>query len=445
MESQNDPQNISLNVSVPDIENNVQTVDSESSVENPAQQGTDDLVAGIKEEIKERLLAIESSEQYKALQTAVDNNRSLILKAQEQIGNVKPKISLANKYVKDFSDSFLKTILNTGWFEKYYDAICLFNKANDSSESLAWCKALKESLEESISDPDKKEKKIRALFNNRMVNSVFTLSIKTPYLRIADGSFHDIEDLVKVESRTFYGWLKNIETLSLQLKNIWIELEWPELEKTFDENMIHQQLEKPGVKPTSILLDFIEKELSSKEDQFEYLNMVKEDLDSFEKKLPEIVRYYEEDCVRTVEHFEKDLLNNYYEKDLESIYGIYDSIQLSKESLKAKQIDSMECDSWCSFLNDLSDIIIKFLNIQGIYQSPELVIGKSHIEDKFQIDNKEVDFYSFASTPSATDTPIEELIGRVASIRNYGFYRMSPENSLIIVRKTKVSVYKKQE
>jgi hypothetical protein len=64
-----------------------------------------------------------------------------------------------------------------------------------------------------------------------VANSVFTLSTKTPYLRLKEDSFKELMPFISIQSRLFYSWLKNIESLSLLIRDHWLELEFPNLKR----------------------------------------------------------------------------------------------------------------------------------------------------------------------------------------------------------------------
>lgn len=397
----------------------------------------------IPEEILKKLDAIESSDQYVVLRKLIDRNSSLLTNSQHRLVSVKQSIQYANKYIKELSDNFLKVLLDTGWFEKYFDAVCLFNKAHESKEAMEWCVAMKESLETSITEQE--AYKIKVLLSKRFVNVVFTLSTKTPYLRISEGVFNDIAPFVSVQSRTFYSWLKNIETLSLLLRNLWLELEYPSVNvnKYCSDGCL--QLEEANTGLVSYIKTYLEETIIPENDCLAR-EKIRNEVEEFENNIGNIIEYYENQYEQNevrIKYLTNDLLNDYYKKDLEHIYGIYDGIQLSISALQTKFEECEERERWGALLKNLSEVIIKFLSIQNINLSPELVIGKSHIENsKFvTINNQEIDFFSFAKITSATEAPREELKDCVASISNYGFYYIDSDNNIKIIRETKVSVY----
>lgn len=434
MESEKDSMGQVHSNGTPEINNEVH-IDASISVKD----GKD-----ISEEIVKKLHAIESSDQYVVLRKLIDRNSSLLTNSQHRIVSVKQSIQYANKYIKELSDNFFKVLLDTGWFDKYYDAVCLFNKAHESKEAMEWCVAMKESLEISIAERD--AYKIRALLNKRVVNAIFTLSIKTPYLRISEGAFNDIAPFVSVQSRMFYSWLKNIETLSLLLRNLWLELEYPSINMNTYYNNSYLQLEETSTALSSYVKTYMEETIIPDNNYLAHLEKIKNEVEKFENNIENIIEYYEnlyEQNEVRVKYLTNDLLNDYYKKDLEHIYSIYDYIQLSIDSLQAKVEECEEREKWCTLLKNLSEVIIEFLSIQNINLSPELVIGKSHIENtKFEtINNQEIDFFSFAKITSATEAPREELKDCVASISNYGFYYIDSDNNIKIIRETKVSVY----
>jgi hypothetical protein len=82
------------------------------------------------------------------------------------------------------------------------------------------------------------------------------------------------------------------------------------------------------------------------------------------------------------------------------------------------------------------------LSKQNISPSPTLVIGKSHIDNSvFEINNKPIDFFSFAKIAAGTDAPSEDLKDYVAKISNYGFYHIDSDDNITIIRETVVLVY----
>lgn len=387
-------------------------------------------------EITERISALVSTEQYKTLKAIINKTCSLQTDNQDRVVSVEQTIKYANKYVRELSEHFLKVLLDTGWFEKYYDAVCLFNNAHESKEAMEWCEALKSTFDVSISDPG--SSKIRALLNRQIVNAVFTLSVKTPYLRVKEGVFTELTPLVNIQARAFYGWLKNIEALSLRLRDLWVDIEFRTIntEPYIKNNRLLQALEKDDS------LEDVANTLQS----CDSLLTLKQELDFFDNHIADMIDYYEALCEandRTIKYLTDNLLNEYYKKDLESIFGIYDAIQLSIDSLKSTCEKSDETERWSSLLESLSKTIVDFLLKQHIHKCPELTVDKTHIEnEKFTcINNQDVDFFAFAKIISATDAPSEDLKNRVASIRNYGFYLLDSESRINILRETKVSVY----
>ena len=185
----------------------------------------------IRLEIDRKISELETNEQYISLRNIISSNNKLLKESTKRIVEVKNAFRYANKYVKELSDKFQEVLSATGWFERYYDAVCLFDRANDSNESLEWSEAMKDSLEASITDIEKTDYKIKVLLNRRVANSVFTLSTKTPYLRLKEDSFKELMPFISIQSRLFYSWLKNIESLSLLLRNHWLELEFPNLKR----------------------------------------------------------------------------------------------------------------------------------------------------------------------------------------------------------------------
>lgn len=398
-------------------------------------------------EIIEKLKEIESSDEYAILQKSIARNESLILESQSRVAEVKTNISLYNKYIKELADNFLKVLLNTGWFDKYYDAVCLFDRAHTSQEASEWCEAVKETVEESIANRD--AKKIRALLNNRIINTVFTLSTRTPYLRLIEGEFTDITPFVTIQSRSFYGWLKNIETLSLVLRNLWLELEYPSIiTNTYSNNSkLYLCLEESNDTLITRVQKYVEEETHACcSDRLSCLAKIKDDIESFMKVIQDAIEYYNniyEQNEEKIKYLTDKLLNDYYKKDLELIYGIYDGIQLSIDSLKRLD-ESEERGKWYELLKKLSEVILSFLFKQNINLLPELSIDESHVEGKYEINNQEVKFFDFAKITVGIKAPNDELIGCVASICSYGFYRIDSKKNIKIIRETKVAVYSKE-
>ena len=156
--------------------------------------------------IATKLEQLEADDTYRTLLETIANNHQLCADNLGKIEHVRGKIIEINKRIKDFSDMFSKELLKNDWFDKYYDAVCLFERAHDSNESLEWCEAMRDVLGESVNDCEKNLPKIRALLNRRVPNSVFTLSVKTPYMRLKSGIFNKIESDVVNQTKSFYPW-----------------------------------------------------------------------------------------------------------------------------------------------------------------------------------------------------------------------------------------------
>ena len=399
----------------------------------------------IRLEIDRKISELENNEQYISLRNIISSNNKLLKESKKRIVEVKNTFRYANKYVKELSDKFLEVLSATGWFERYYDAVCLFDRANDSNEALEWSEALKDSLDTSITDTEKTSPKIKVLLNRRVANSVFTLSIKTPYLRLKEDGFRELMPFISIQSKLFYSWLKNIESLSLLLRNHWLELEFPNLKRETYFASDSLDFEKVLDVPLSQYIEtYIESRLTSANKRSLYGSIVNE-IESFIENMVEIESFHKnqyEENEKVIKYLTERLLCDYYKKELEPIYGIYDGIQLSKDSIVAKFSDSSERQSWCTLLDSLSDTIIGFLSNQNINLSPKLVIGKSHIDNSiFEINNKPIDFFGFAKIAAPTDAPSENLKDFVASIRNYGFYHIDSDDNVKIIRETVVSVY----
>ena len=399
----------------------------------------------IRLEIDRKISELENNEQYISLRNIISSNNKLLKESKKRIVEVKNTFRYANKYVKELSDKFLEVLSATGWFERYYDAVCLFDRANDSNEALEWSEALKDSLDTSITDTEKTSPKIKVLLNRRVANSVFTLSIKTPYLRLKEDGFRELMPFISIQSKLFYSWLKNIESLSLLLRNHWLELEFPNLKRETYFARDSLDFEKVLDVPLSQYIEtYIESRLTSANKRSLYGSIVNE-IESFIDNMVEIESFHKnqyEENEKVIKYLTERLLCDYYKKELEPIYGIYDGIQLSKDSIVAKFSDSSERQSWCTLLDSLSDTIIGFLSNQNINLSPKLVIGKSHIDNSvFEINNKPIDFFGFAKIAAPTDAPSENLKDFVASIRNYGFYHIDSDDNVKIIRETVVSVY----
>ena len=417
-----------------------------NSIKDDVGSNNDDLtIDKLRLKIECKLKEIEASKQYISLCSILYKNNSLITEGEKRIFAIRRKIQYANKYIKDLSDNFLNVLTATGWFDKYYDAVCLFDRAHDSEESMEWCEAMKDSLATSIDDAKKEAPKIKVLINRYIANSVFTLSVKTPYLRLKESSLNDIMPFISIQSKLFYSWLKNIESLSLLLRNYWLELEFPSLKRDFYFENKDLNFEK-AVGTT--LLDYVNIYIDEKSNQGidnSFFELIINEVDTFIEKMEDITSFYEnqyEQNKKRIEYLTETLLNDYYKKDLEPIYGIYDGIMLSIDSLLSKFGKSEEREKWCSLLEGLSDVIIKFLSNQNINLSPKLTIGKSHIDNsKFEINNNPIDFFSFAKIATPTDASSEELKDCIASIRNYGFYHIDSDDNIKIIRETVVSVY----
>lgn len=399
----------------------------------------------IRLEIDRKISELETNEQYISLRNIISSNNKLLKESTKRIVEVKNTFRYANKYVKELSDKFQEVLSATGWFERYYDAVCLFDRANDSNESLEWSEAMKDSLEASITDIEKTDYKIKVLLNRRVANSVFTLSTKTPYLRLKEDSFKELMPFISIQSRLFYSWLKNIESLSLLLRNHWLELEFPNIKRETYYTSDSFNLEKVLDVPLSQYIEtYIESNITN-ENAHSFYALIFDQIESFIENITEIESFHKnqyEENEKIIKNLTERLLCDYYKKELEPIYGIYDGIQLSKDSIAAKYSDSCERQSWFALLDSLSDTIISFLSNQNINLSPKLVIGKSHIDNSvFEINNKPIDFFGFAKIAAPTDAPSEDLKDYVASIRNYGFYHIDSDDNITIIRETVVSVY----
>lgn len=399
----------------------------------------------IRLEINKKISELETNEQYISLRNIISSNNKLLKESKKRIVEVKRTFRDANKYVKELSDKFQEVLSATGWFERYYDAVCLFDRANDSNESLEWSEAVKDSLETSIADIEKTDYKIKVLLNRRVANSIFTLSTKTPYLRLKEDSFKELMPFISIQSRLFYSWLKNIESLSLLIRDHWLELEFPNLKRETYYTSDSFNFEKVLDVPLSQYIEtYIESNITN-ENAHSLYALIFDQIESFIENITEIESFYKnqyEENEKIIKYLTERLLRDYYKKELEPIYGIYDGIQLSKDSIVAKYSDSYERQSWFALLDSLSDTITSFLSHQNIYLSPKLVIGKSHIDNSiFVINNKPIDFFSFAKIAAATDAPSEDLKDYVASIRNYGFYHLDSDDNITIIRETVVSVY----
>lgn len=413
---------------------------------NECENTNDELpIDSIRIEIDRKISELEANDQYIALRNTISSNNKLIKEHQKRIIAVKNAIMYANKYIKDLSDKILEVLAATDWFDRYYDAVCLYDRAHDTSEALEWSEAMKDSIDASINDIEKTSPKIKVLLNRRVANSVFTLSIKTPYLRLKEDSFCEIKPYISIQSKLFYSWLKNIESLSLLLRNHWLELEFPCLKKesyyTIGELNLEKALEEPLLQ---YIETYIEGNITSDNARSLYESILNE-IESFIENIAKIETFHKsqyEENERVIKYLTERLLNDYYKKELEPIYGIYDGIQLSKDAIVTKFGESEERESWCTLLDSLSDTIISFLSNQNINLSPKLVVGESHIDNSvFEINNKPIDFFGFAKIAASTSAPCDDLKDFVASIRNYGFYHIDSDDNIKIIRETVVSVY----
>ena len=398
-------------------------------------------------EINNKVEQLQASEQYQMLCEKINRNLTLIDNAKEPIGAVALTISHANKYVKEFADDFLKAFTSTGWFERNYDAVCLYDRAHDSSESLNWCNSVKEALEATIDDAAKESPKLKVQINKRVQNTVFTLSIKTPYLRIKESEFSEIAPTVSVQSKMFYSWLKNIESLSLTLRNYWLDLVFYSLkDDTYSDNFGFNLEKATQTSLSQYVESYIDENFSESENESFYTDII-DRINSFTDNIAEIESFHEEQFEKNaamVKYLTETLLMDYYVKGLEPIYGIYDNIKMAVNSIKSKYDQCEQCDKWCSLLRSLELIIENYLSLQDISPSPELIVDRSNINDTdFVINGKQIDFFGFAKIASGTDAPSSELIDFVASIRNYGFWRIDEKDSrgYTILRETVVSVY----
>lgn len=396
-------------------------------------------------EIDKKLEQLESSEQYKSLLATLAEYHQLLAEGRANIRSVKDRIIYANKYIKDFSEKFLEALVATDWFDKFYDAVCLYNRAHDSKESLEWCEALRDSLDESILDSENKVRKIRALFNSRINGGVFTLSVKNPYLRLKDGVFNETRPIIDIQSRSFYNWLKNIESLSLTLRNYWLELHCfsPKNATYFEDAEFH--LEKVLKTPISqYVTSYIDGNIMDCSDKSFYHSILNK-INLFLENIVEIELFYKSQCeenLKAVKYLTETLLDKYYKDELESIYRIYDEIIQSIDYLNEKFGQKEEAQAWCKLLDSLAETVKVFLSHQGIHCSPKLEIGKSHIDDsEFEIENRPFKFFSFAKVTSAVEAPIKELKNCVASVSKYGFYLKDSNDNIKIIRETTASVY----
>ncbi|MEY8611507.1 hypothetical protein AALM74_20305 [Parabacteroides segnis] len=405
-------------------------------------EGSEELLPN---EIIEKLRNLENSKQIAELRNVFEKNNQLDEDFSEIHIKTKQRIQYANKYIKELADNFLNVLLGTGWFDKYHDAICLFDRAHQSVEAMEWCEAIKDAAETSMIDPE--AKKIRVLLNKRIPNTQFTLSTRTPYLRVAEGKFKDIASLVSVQSRSFYVWMKNIEEIALLLRDLWLEVEYaciPSLaQKGYCTNEYTLSLERGNGKLVEITEEYLKNRRCS--ELTTSLQIIKSGVEEFEEKLDGILEHYKviyEDNVAKSEYISVGLLKDYYEKKLERIYGIYDGIQLAIDSLQTKKDKCEEIEKWCELLKNLLVEVTKFLSVQNINALPELKVGESHITNsEYKISSKNVEFFSFAKIIAAAEAPKPELIDRIASISSYGFYRLNSKGDIVILRETKVSVY----
>lgn len=399
----------------------------------------------LRNEIASQIAQLEANDMYKSLLDVIARNSQLRAEALAKIEAVRDRIVYANQYIKKFTDKFIKELLKDDWFDKYYDAVCLFERAHDSSESMEWCEAMRDVLDESVNDNEKSMPRIRVQLNRRVPNSVFTLSVKTPYLRLKNGIFNEIKIDAVNQSKSFYTWLKNIENLSMLLHNYWLELHTSSLERSRCLKCEGLNLETVlTVSLSEYVASYIDENVVDSNDKVFY-NSISNDIDLFVEKLDEVEAYHSkqyEENVALVKSLTEKLLNDYYTKDLEAVYRIYDEIRLSVDLLVAKYGESKEAKEWCTLLKSLNEVIEEFLKLQNIYRTPELVIGESHIDESvFEIENKPYDFFSFAKVASATEAPSPELVERVASVSKYGFYLKDSNDNIRIIRETVVSVY----
>lgn len=396
-------------------------------------------------DIMQKAREIEASEQYEELLSICSKNKSLIEALKKRIGENSTYISLVNLYHSEFSDTFINAILDTGWFDKYYDAICLFNNANESKEAREWSEAFKDVLEISINEPD--SKKIKVLLNKSIPNTTFTLSLKTPYLRIKEGRFDHLADYAINQSRSFYGYLKNIEVLSLKLKDLWIQWTWkfPHFETSSKDLQIPYYLENLEEHSLSAKIENYIYNTQCRDNQVDLKNIF-DDLCAFENKLDLIIQEQQTIYEKNERVLPLNYINEFLRTELEPIFSIYDQVQLSRNLLCQTYYDNEdnEKEEWLSLLDKLISVIESFLcGRLELYKSPDLIIGQSHIEEKYLLANNEnVDYFRFADISAPIDSPAENMVGRVASISKYGFYRIESDNSITIIRKTGAAIYK---
>ena len=422
------------------------SVFNESSNDKEDTNNNENSIEELHHEIEEKIKQLESSEQYKSLINTIDEYQ-LLHDSRANIQPVIDKIIYANQYIKVFSEKFLEILISTDWFERFYDTICLYDRAHDSTESLEWCEALRDSLNESISDTEKNKRKIKALFNDHLTSSVFTLSLRTPYLRLKTDIFNQrisLKPIIAIQVRSFYNWIKNIENLSLTLRNYWLELHQFSLKRdTYFEDALfnlEEILEKPLSQHVSLYID--ENVTANNSESFYYSILEKinlfidniADIESFYKK------QYDENRDR-IKYLTEKLLDKYYRTDLESIYRIYDEIRMSIDYVTKKFDPCEELTAWCNLLNELAEAIKNLLSQQNIFCSPELVIGESNINNNFEIENKLFNFFNFAKIAIGVEAPREELKDCVASVSKYGFYLKESESDIKIIRETTTSVY----
>ena len=417
----------------------------DTSLENFEAGGDEMSIEELRNEITAKIEQLEANDMYKSLLDVIARNSQLRADALAKIEVVRDRIVYANQYIKKFTDKFLKELLKDDWFDKYYDAVCLFERAHDSSESMEWCEAMRDVLDESVNDNEKSMPRIRVQLNRRVPNSVFTLSVKTPYLRLKNDLFNEIKVDAVNQSKSFYTWLKNIENLSMVLHNYWLELHTSSLERCTCLKCEGLNLETVLTIPLpEYVASYIDENVVDSNDKVFY-NSISNDIDLFVEKLDEVEAYHSkqyEENVALVKSLTEKLLNDYYTKDLEAVYRIYDEIRLSVDLLVAKYGESKEAKEWCRLLKSLNEVIEEFLKLQNVYRTPELVIGESHIDESvFEIENKPYDFFSFAKVASATEAPSPELVERVASVSKYGFYLKDSNDNIRIIRETVVSVY----
>lgn len=422
-------------------------------------QDGDDPVISIEDlrlSIVSKIQELEGNETFKSLCKTIKLNNDLFQEIRCQIGKVAiDKLKYANKCAKQFSDTFLDIIKKTEWFDSYYDAICLYGRANDSTEALEWSKALRESLDTSIEDVNKEDKKIKALLNHRLANpGTFTLSLKTPFLRIKDDLFKETRAIIVSQSSMIYTWLKKIENFTLSLKDRWLSVEFPGTkdDRYFKSNYADFNLEKIAMEES--ILQYVENyfeecsNYSGTADQKSLLNTlqnIEKHIKEFSERLEDIHLHYSEQYEankKVKKYLETTLLEDIYTKDLKPIYEIYDGIRLAIDYILQKYGESEDTKTWCSFLEELAETITNFLGNLNINPSPKLEAGKSHYANsEYIIGGKPVDFFTFAEVSVGVEAPTEELQGYVESIREHGFYYLEGNGNFKIIRMSTVAVY----